>query len=78
MSKRKTQRNPARNPYQAAQPHHHAQKSRNLAQQDVKASRPSGQWKDTARLVLFWSYVLMPMAWGVSATVRKALLLFQT
>jgi hypothetical protein len=74
MSKRKTHRNP----YQAALPHHKALKSRNLPQQDVKTSRPSGQWKDVALLVLFWGYVLIPMAWGVSATVRKALLLFQT
>ncbi|ROH88325.1 oxalate:formate antiporter [Pseudomethylobacillus aquaticus] len=25
--------------------------------------------------ILFWAYVLIPLAWGVSQTLRKALLL---
>jgi hypothetical protein len=31
---------------------------------------------DTLKLLLFWSYVLIPLGWGVTATVKKALLLF--
>jgi hypothetical protein len=33
--------------------------------------------KDWALLIGFWGYVLLPLAWGVSATVQKALLLFR-
>lgn len=32
------------------------------------------QW---ALLLAFWSYVLIPLAWGVKSTVQKAMLLFQ-
>lgn len=31
---------------------------------------------DVLKLLLFWSYVLIPLGWGVTATVKKALLLF--
>lgn len=34
-------------------------------------------WQERALLVLFWGYVLLPLAWGVAATVQKALLLFK-
>lgn len=27
-------------------------------------------------LVLFWAYVLIPLAWGVTQTFKKAMLLF--
>lgn len=34
--------------------------------------------KPTSKLVilLFWLYVLAPLAWGVSATIKKAMALF--
>lgn len=28
------------------------------------------------QLLLFWLWVLMPLSWGVSATLKKALALF--
>lgn len=34
-------------------------------------------WRDVFYLVLFWSYVLIPLAWGVTATAKKVLLLLQ-
>lgn len=43
------------------------------ARPDAKAAQP----KDWLLLILFWSYVLLPLAWGVTATVRKAALLFK-
>lgn len=33
--------------------------------------------RQRALLLIFWGYVLLPLAWGVSATVQKALLLFK-
>lgn len=33
--------------------------------------------KDWLVLALFWGLVLLPLAWGVSATVQKAWLLFK-
>lgn len=30
----------------------------------------------TVLLILFWAYVLVPLAWGVYETFRKALALF--
>ncbi|HWT29002.1 MAG TPA: hypothetical protein VN084_05785 [Methylophilaceae bacterium] len=30
----------------------------------------------TALLVLFWAYVLIPLAWGVFETMKKAMALF--
>lgn len=33
----------------------------------------SGQW---LWLVLFWLYVTLPLAWGVSETLKKAMALF--
>ena len=31
---------------------------------------------DTLKLLLFWSYVLIPLGWGITATAKKAMLLF--
>jgi hypothetical protein len=31
---------------------------------------------DALKLLLFWSYVLIPLGWGITATAKKALLLF--
>jgi hypothetical protein len=28
------------------------------------------------KVLLFWCYVLVPLGWGVSATVKKAMTLF--
>jgi hypothetical protein len=36
-----------------------------------------GKTRERVLLVLFWSYVLLPLAWGVKSTVEKALLLFR-
>ncbi len=33
--------------------------------------------KERALLVLFWSYVLIPLSWGIASTAQKALLLFK-
>ncbi len=33
--------------------------------------------KHTLLLVLFWAYVLVPLAWGVYQTFKKASALFQ-
>ncbi|WP_116136329.1 MFS transporter small subunit [Trinickia diaoshuihuensis] len=30
----------------------------------------------SARLILFWAYVLIPLAWGVVNTLRQAMKLF--
>lgn len=38
----------------------------------TQADKPTSKWL----LVLFWLYVLLPLLWGVSATIRKALALF--
>jgi hypothetical protein len=31
---------------------------------------------NTLRLILFWLYVALPLLWGVTATIKKALALF--
>lgn len=49
---------------------------------DRPAPMPNAGGQTAARLrervllVLFWSYVLIPLAWGIKSTVQKALLLF--
>jgi hypothetical protein len=35
-----------------------------------------GQENHAVLLVLFWAYVLIPLAWGVYQTFKKALALF--
>lgn len=44
------------------------------------ASQPEARvqafWKDRVLLVVFWAYVLIPLAWGVYSTAQKALMLF--
>jgi hypothetical protein len=39
---------------------------------DAKNSPATSRWQ----LLLFWLWVLIPLAWGVSATFKKALALF--
>lgn len=36
-----------------------------------------GKTRERVLLALFWSYVLVPLAWGIKSTVEKALLLFR-
>ncbi len=33
--------------------------------------------RDRFLLVIFWTYVSVPLAWGVYSTLRKAMALFQ-
>jgi hypothetical protein len=40
----------------------------------AEGRKPLREW---ALLFVFWSYVLIPLSWGVASTVRKALLLFK-
>lgn len=40
---------------------------------ESKATSP----KEWLLLILFWSYVLIPLGWGIKSTVEKAMLLFQ-
>lgn len=32
---------------------------------------------DVLKLILFWSFVGIPLAWGIAATLKKAAALFQ-
>ncbi|MGZ8218884.1 MFS transporter small subunit [Methylomagnum sp.] len=43
----------------------------------IEAEPTASPIRDRILLVLFWSYVLIPLAWGVKSTVEKALLLFR-
>jgi len=73
MSKRKTpwhRHTPPKN--RAAAPKTAAQAGRQAA-----APPPPDLWREWALLFVFWSYVLIPLSWGVASTVRKALLLFK-
>lgn len=36
-----------------------------------------GDARELALLIVFWGYVLVPLAWGVYSTLQKALLLFR-
>ena len=71
MSKRKPPRHP---------PSHRRQPpTRPAPAAAAPPPQPAGKppWRERAQLVAFWGFVLIPMAWGVAATVRKALLLFK-
>jgi len=48
---------------------------KSVSQPEAKASVT---WKDRMLLVTFWSYVLIPLAWGVYSTAQKALMLFSS
>lgn len=43
------------------------------ARVESKAASP----KEWLLLILFWSYVLIPLGWGIKSTVEKAMLLFR-
>lgn len=40
-------------------------------------SNPSHPLRDGLLLILFWTYVSIPLAWGVYSTVLKATALFR-
>ncbi len=39
--------------------------------------KPPLRPKQWALLILFWSYVLIPLSWGIASTAQKALSLFK-
>lgn len=43
----------------------------------VEPSAPSAAFSSVPRLVLAWLWVGIPLLWGVSETVKKALALFR-
>jgi len=43
--------------------------------QTAENAKPAGE-KHVLMLVLFWAYVLIPLAWGVTQTIKKAMALF--
>jgi len=75
MSKRKTPW------HRHIPPKNLAAASKNAAQARRQAAAPPPPppdlWREWALLFVFWSYVLIPLSWGVASTVKKALLLFK-
>lgn len=55
--------------------HHEPHPARSVAAARVESEATSP--KEWLLLILFWSYVLIPLGWGIKFTVEKAMMLFR-